>query len=202
MGINLPETPIPHQYEPIIGIWVKAEPRHIETFIQNWERQGNVQAFCVYDLPPMLPQGGIIFLHAIKLNQLVAYAKYVGCEHVKGWYEHTRFRDDRLWMEERKRVWRTFGPQRLHTHDRDDFDKFWKAQMGVRGLFLMKDLQRSPKTISWDDSMKILQVFRPLGFSYRYLTNSQVRKFLGLLGLEMEIEIEGIISPRVISTLR
>ncbi|MEM4047478.1 MAG: hypothetical protein QXI65_07175 [Metallosphaera sp.] len=192
------ELRVTHQYEPIIGIWVKAEQRHIETFIKNWETRKDVQAFCVYDLPPMLPEGGIIFLHAIKLNRLIAYAKYVGYEQVKGWYEHTKFRDDRLWIEERERIWQTFGPHRLHTHDKDEFDKFWKAQMGVRGLFLMKDLQRLQKTISWDDSMKILQVFRPLGFSYRYLIESQVRQFLELIGLEMEIQIEGILSPRVI----
>jgi hypothetical protein len=99
----LSSAPIAHQYEPIIGVWVKAEPRHIETFIQNWERYGETQAFCVYDLPPMLPEGGMVFLHAIKLNRLTAYARYVGCEYVKGWYEHARLSDDRLWMEERGR---------------------------------------------------------------------------------------------------
>lgn len=41
------------QYDPIIGIWVKAEPSHIQTFIENWERTLEVQAFGVYDLPPI-----------------------------------------------------------------------------------------------------------------------------------------------------
>jgi len=197
----LPGTSI-HQYDPIIGIWVKAEPRHIETFIENWERHRDVQAFCVYDLPPMLPRGGVIFLHAIKLNKLVAYAKYVGCEYGKGWYEYTVFHDDELWIEERERIWHAFGLFRLHTHDKNDFNNFWEAQMGVRGLFLMEDLQRSPTTISWHDLMKILQVFRPLGFSYKYLTSAQVKRLLELIGLNVEIEIEGIISPKVISELK
>jgi len=150
----------------------------------------------------MLPEGGIIFLHAINLNQLVAYAKYVGCEYVKGWYEHTKLRDDRIWIGERERVWHTYGPHRLHTHNKEDFNKFWEAQMGVRGLFLMRDIQKTPKTIPWNNSMRILQVFRPLGFSYRYLTTTQVQKFLDLVDLKIEIKIKGITFPRVITRLK
>jgi hypothetical protein len=65
-------------YEPFVGIWVKAEPRHIQTFIDNWEKFNVPQAFCVYDLPPMLPYGGLIFLHAIGQSRIMAWAKYVG----------------------------------------------------------------------------------------------------------------------------
>jgi len=184
------------EYDPIIGIWAKAKPEHIETFIANWEKLKNIQAFCVYDLPPILPEGGLVFLHAIDLNRLIAYAKYTGYEYVKGWYEHTRG-DDSLWFSERERVWHTFGPNKLHTHNKNEFDKFWEEQMGVRGLFFMKDICKLSRNVSWNDSMKILQVFRPLGFSYRYLTNTQVQKFLKLTGIDMEIKIEGISSPRV-----
>jgi hypothetical protein len=105
-------------------------------------------------------------------------------------------------MEERERIWHTFGPHRLHTHEKGEFDRFWKAQMGVRGLFLMREIRRPPKPITWDDSMRVLQVFRPLGFSYRYLTTSQVLRLLELMELEVEVEIHGIASPKVISKLR
>lgn len=75
-------------YEPFVGIWVKAEPKHITTFINNWEKLKKSQVFCVYDLPPILPPGGLIFLHAILENKILAWAKYVGYENVAGWYEH------------------------------------------------------------------------------------------------------------------
>lgn len=189
-------------YDPIIGIWVKVQPKHLETFIQNWERTNELQAFCIYDLPPMLPQNGLIFLHAIEISRLVAYAKYVGYENIKGWVEYAASHDAGLWMSERERIWRTFGPNRLHTHDKNEFDNFWKDQQGVRGLFLMQDLHRISETVSWIDSMRILQVYRPLGFSYRYLTSSQVRKFLELTGIDMEVEVRGINSPNVKSWVR
>jgi hypothetical protein len=190
------------QYDPIIGIWVKAKPSHIQTFIENWKTTHEVQAFGVYDLPPMLPRGGLIFLHAININRLLAYAKYVGYENIKGWPEYAISHDSSLWIRERERIWRTFGPTRLHTRDKNEFDNFWKEQQGVRGLFLMEDLYPISKIVSWVDSMRILQVFRPLGFSYRYLTTTQVCKFLELIGIDMEIEIEGIESPNVRSRLR
>ena len=189
-------------YDPIIGIWVKVQPKHLEAFIQNWERTNELQAFCIYDLPPMLPQNGLIFLHAIEISRLVAYAKYVGYENIKGWVEYAASHDAGLWMSERERIWRTFGPNRLHTHDKNEFDNFWKDQQGVRGLFLMQDLHRISETVSWIDSMRILQVYRPLGFSYRYLTSSQVRKFLELTGIDMEVEVRGINSPNVKSWVR
>lgn len=164
----------------------------------NWEKLEETQAFCVYDLPPILPHGSLIFLHAIKTNRLAAYARYVGYEHIKGWYRRTVDHDETLWISERERIWHTFGPSKLHTHDKNEFDRFWKAQMGVRGLFLMEDLQELLETISWNNSMQILQVFRPLGFSYRYLTSTQVQKFLELADIKMEVKIEGITSPEVI----
>ncbi|MEM3550647.1 MAG: hypothetical protein QXV01_06100 [Candidatus Bathyarchaeia archaeon] len=190
------------QYDPIIGIWVKAQPKHLQTFIENWEKTNEVQAFCVYDLPPMLPQGSLVFLHAIGSNRLVAYAKYVECDSIKGWYEHILFAHSNLWINERERVWNTFGPNRLHTHNKAEFDKFWKEQQGIRGLFLMEDIRRISKKISWVDSMRILGVFRPLGFSYKYLTSTQVREFFKLAEIDIEIKIEGINSPKVISRIK
>jgi hypothetical protein len=190
------------QYDPIIGIWVKAKPNHIETFIKNWEATHEVQAFCVYDLPPILPKGGLIFLHGIKVNKLLAYAKYVGYENIKGWPEYIINKDSALWISERERIWNTFGPTRLHTHDKNEFYNFWKKQGGVRGLFLMEDIHPISKMVSRSDSMRILQVYRPVGFSYKYLTTTQVRKFLELIGIDAEIEIEGIDSPNVRLRLR
>jgi hypothetical protein len=199
------------QYDPIIGIWVKAKGSHIETFIKNWEAKHEVQAFCVYDLPPMLPKGGLIFLHGIKdnnnnkqqkISRLLAYAKYVGYENIKGWPKYIINKDSALWISERERIRNTFGPTRLHTHDKNEFDNFWKKQGGVRGLFLMEDIHPISKMVSRSDSIRILQVYRPVGFRYKYLTATQVRKFLELIGIDAEIEIEGIDSPNVRLRLR
>jgi hypothetical protein len=183
-----------HQYDPLIGIWVKSKPSHIQTFIRNWEDTHEAQAFLVYDLPPMLPQGGLIFLHAIKENKLSAYAKYVGCEYIKGWSS-----DYNLWEQERNRIWRTYGndKKRLHTHKEEEFKKFWEDQKGARGLFLMEEVCEVPKKVSWDEEKRILKIYRPIGFSYKYLTATQVREFLELIGINMEIEVKGIESPIV-----
>jgi len=189
---------VKHSYEPIIGIWVKAKPEYIETFIENWENTKQVQAFCVYDVPPILPEGGLVFLHAINLNRLMAYAEYVGYEYIEGWYEHVRIKNDTIWIKERERIWNTYGPNRLHTHDKEEFNDFWEAQKGVRGLFLMRNIFTVTKRVTWDESMKILQVSRPVGFSYKYLTISQVQKFLQLIDVKMEIKVQGITSPKVI----
>ena len=185
-------------YEPLIGIWVKARPEYIRTFIRNWETTKNTQAFCVYDLPPMLPKGGVVFLHAINLNRLIAYARYVGYEYIKGWYDHVELGNDQVWMEERDRIWNTFGPYRLHTHNKEEFDEFWKAQKGVRGLFLMESVKELPEKIPWSKSMRILQIHRPIGFSYRYLTFKQVQEFLKLTRLKVFIEVRGISNPEVV----
>lgn len=188
-----------NRYEAIAGIWVKAKLEYIEKFINNWEKYKKEQAFCVYDLPPVLPKGGVVFLHAIGKGRLVAYARYAGYEYIKGWYEHIKG-DDKLWIEERERVWRNYGPSRLHTEDKRDFNNFWKDQMGVRGLFLMKDIKRLPeeKQIPWDVSMIVLQVYRPIGFSYKYLTNLQVEELFKHAGLEIKVKIKGVISPKVV----
>jgi hypothetical protein len=66
----------------------------------------------------------------------------------------------------------------------------------------MEDIHPISKMVSWSDSMRILQVYRPVGFSYKYLTATQVRKFLELIGIDAEIEIEGIDSPNVRLRLR
>lgn len=187
-------------YEPFVGIWVKAEPRHITTFIDNWEKFNEPQAFCVYDLPPMLPYSGLIFLHAIGQNRIMAWAKYVGYDNVKGWYEHDTRANDSVWLSERERIWQSFTPRRLHTHDKDDFDRFWMAQMGVRGLFIMEAITRVTERVGWTESMEILQVHRPLGFSYRYLTASQVEQFMRLIGTPIKLTVEGIHNPKVIIT--
>jgi hypothetical protein len=187
-------------YEPFVGIWVKAEPQHITTFIKNWEKFKELQAFCVYDLPPILPPGGLIFLHAIRENKILAWAKYVGYENVAGWYEHDAGITDSIWLRERERIWHSFAPNKLHTYDKDDFDKFWMDQMGVRGLFIMEEVTRVTPNVGWTQSMKILQVHRPLGFSYKYLTVNQVEQFLRLLNIRLKITVEGINNPKVIVT--
>lgn len=184
------------KYHPIVGIWVKARQKHIETFIENWEKFNLIQAFCVYEVPPILPYGGLVFLHAISVNKLLAVARYAGYDDVKGWYEHT-LTEDSAWSGECERIWNSFGPDRLHTHDESDFRHFWTEQMGVRGLFFMKDIRRVADVISWSDSMKVLQVFRPLGFSYKYLTIAQAREFLRLCSMNLQIEVKGIGSPKV-----
>lgn len=189
-----------HSYEPFVGIWAKAEPRHVMTFINNWEKFNEPQAFCVYDLPPMLPHGGLIFLHAIGQNRIMAWAKYVGYDYVRGWYEHDTKADDSTWLSERDRIWQNFTAKRLHTHDKNDFDIFWTAQMGVRGLFIMEAITQAPGNVGWTQSMAILHVHRPLGFSYRYLTASQVEQFLQLLGVSLKVTVEGINNPKVILT--
>jgi hypothetical protein len=184
-------------YEPFAGIWVKAEPRHIMTFIENWEMHHEPQAFCVYDLPPMLPHGSLIFLHAIHQNRILAWARYVGHDYVSGWFEHDVRANDSTWLGERERIWKNFTPRRLHTHDKTDFAIFWTEQMGVRGLFTMETITRVDANVDWTQSMKILQVHRPLGFSYRYLTASHVEQFLKLLGTPMRVIVEGINDPKV-----
>ena len=184
-------------YEPFVGIWVKAEPRHIMTFIDNWEKFKEPQAFCVYDLPPILPHGGLIFLHGIGQSRIMALAKYVGYDNVVGWYKHVKRANDSKWLSERERIWESFTPKRLHTHDRNDFDRFWGAQMGVRGLFIMGAITRVTTHVGWAQSMEILQIHRPIGFSYRYLTAKQVEQFMRLIGTPIKVMVEGIHNPRV-----
>lgn len=200
------------KYEPIIGVWVKSKAKHIKTFINNWKETKEIQAFCVYDLPPILPEGGVVFLHATRLGKLVAYARYAGYEEIKGWPEYyeawrrqlgkgRRKREPSnadVWMNERERVWRIYGPKRLHTHDKEEFNNFWASQAGVRGLFLMKDIQEVPRPVPWGDEVRILKIHGLPGISYRYLTLSQVLKFLELSGLKVRVRVKGISSPKVI----
>lgn len=185
-------------YDPIIGIWVKAKPGHIEAFLRNWEADMQSQAFCVYDSPPIVPEGGLVFMHAIGRNRLVAYAKYVDYEYIQGWFQHAVHRNDKLWISERDRIWSTYTPDRLHTRNKSEFERFWAEQMGVRGLFIMEELSRITQRVTWMDSMKILQVNRPLGFSYRYLTESQSKMFLQKAGITMNYEVKGINSPKIV----
>lgn len=193
-------------YEPIVGIWVKAKPKHITTFIENWENFKESQAFCVYDLPPILPYGSLIFLHAIDENKLLAYAQYVGYDIVEGWIEYDKLKSklskDALWYKERDRIWSDYTYRRLHTHNKNEFDRFWIDQMGVRGVFIMGNVIRLDKNPSWSESMNILQIHRPLGFSYRFLYRTQVERFLRLIGVKARLEIIGIESPKVIISYR
>jgi len=124
----------------------------------------------------------------------------VAYENVAGWYEHDAGLNDSMWLRERERIWHSFAPKRLHTYDKDDFDRFWMEQMGVRGLFIMEAITGVTQNVGWTQSMKILQVHRPLGFSYRYLTASQVEQFLQLLGTRLKVTVEGINNPKVIVT--
>jgi hypothetical protein len=88
------------------------------TFIDNWEKFKEPQAFCVYDLPPMIPYGGLIFLHAIGQNRIIAWAKYVGYDNVSGWHEHVIGASESVWLNERERIWESYTSRRLHTYSK------------------------------------------------------------------------------------
>lgn len=68
----------------------------------------------------------------------------------------------------------------------DEFDDFWEAQNGVRGLFLMDEVVQVPERVAFKRYGLALEWGYPTSVGYRYLTFGQCVLLLRLAGLPGE----------------
>jgi hypothetical protein len=125
-------------------------------------------AFLLYDPPPALRPGSPIFIHSNKTLRLLA--RYLEGQFVAG-HKSTADQEERI--AERERIWTTFRAGTIDPPLKSDFDKFWDAQNGVRGLFVMSDISDVPHPVPFKLYGRALEWGYPIGVGYRYLSFSQ-----------------------------
>jgi hypothetical protein len=139
-------------------------------------------AFLLYDPPPTLAPGAPVFVHSDKVLRLIG--AFRGAQYVAG-YKPTVTAEERL--AERERVWQDYRAATLEPPSRSDFDAFWDAQHGVRGLFLMEHVAEVPALATFKDYGRALGWGYPMGVGYRYLTLAQSYLLLCSANLASEL---------------
>src|SRR5262249_18390376 len=71
---------------------------------------------------------------------------------------------------ERERVWQTHRAGTMNPPTKEEFDRFWEAQHGVRGLFLMDEVAELPAPVAFKVYGRALEWGVPMGVGYRYLS--------------------------------
>jgi hypothetical protein len=160
------------------GLWTKCDVVFARYFRKNWERDGKPLAFLLYDPPPSLPAGSPVFIHSDATLRLLA--RFQSGLFVAG-HKGTVEQDERL--AERERIWITYRAATLDPPTRAEFDEFWEAQNGVRGLFLMDEVAQVPEKVGWKLYSLALEWGYPSSVGYRYLTFGQCVLLLRLAGL-------------------
>jgi hypothetical protein len=74
---------------------------------------------------------------------------------------------------ERERVWSTYRAGTIDPPLKSEFDTFWNAQNGVRGLFVMDHIVALPSPIQFKTYGRALEWGYPTGVGYRYLSLPQ-----------------------------
>jgi hypothetical protein len=115
-----------------------------------------------------LRPGAPVFIHSDKNLRLLA--RFREAQFVAG-YKPTIDPDERL--EERERVWQTHRAGTIDPPTKEEFDKFWAAQHGVRGLFVMDEVAALPTPVTFKVYGRALEWGYPMGVGYRYLSVPQ-----------------------------
>jgi hypothetical protein len=161
-----------------VALWTKCDRVFADYFLENWEHRQAPVAFLLYDPPPALAPRSLVFVHSDKELRLVA--RFLGAQFVAG---HKLTVDAKEREAERERVWLAYRAGTLSAPAKDDFDRFWTGQNGVRALFLMDNLVAVPRRIPFKVYGRALEWGYPMGVGYRYLSLSQAYLLLRLAGL-------------------
>jgi hypothetical protein len=147
-------------------------------FLKNWVQRREPLAFLLYDPPPTLRTGAPVFIHSDKSLRLLA--RFREGQFVAG-HKLTVEAEERL--AERERVWQT---HRVHTIDpptKEQFNRFWEAQHGVRGLFVMDEVAELPEPVAFKVYSRALEWGFPMGVGYRYLSVPQSVLLMRMAGM-------------------
>lgn len=150
------------------GLWTKCDIKFSQYFALNWRERQQPLAFMLYDPPPALPVNAPVFIHSDKSIRLIA--RFLRGEFVAG---HRFTIDPVERATERERVWSTYRAGTLDAPDKATYDRFFDAQHGVRGLFVMDSVFELPKPILFKEYARGLGWGYPTGVGYRYLSSSQ-----------------------------
>jgi hypothetical protein len=150
------------------GLWTKCDSVFADYFLRNWTKRRKPLAFLLYDPPPALPTGAPVFIHSAKSLRLVA--RFREGQFVAA---HKLSVDAEERQAERERVWQTHRASTIDPPTRDEFDKFWEAQHGVRGLFIMDEIAEVPDPITFKLYGRALGWGYPMGVGYRYVSAAQ-----------------------------
>jgi hypothetical protein len=159
------------------GLWTKCDAVFADYFLKNWLRRRESLAFLLYDPPPALRAGVPVFIHSDKNLRLVA--RFQQSQFVAG-HKLTVEAEER--EAERERVWQNYRAHTIDPPTKDEFDRFWQAQHGVRGLFLMDQVAELREPVAFSVYGRALGWGYPMGVGYRYLSVSQSVLLLRALG--------------------
>lgn len=164
------------------GLWTKCDGVFADYFLKNWTRRHEPLAFLLYDPPPSLRAGSPVFTHADKSLRLLA--RFRQGQFVAG-HKMTVEAEERT--PERERIWQTHRVNTIDPPTKDEFDKFWEGQNGVRGLFIMDDIGELPKPVAFKTYGRALEWGFPMGVGYRYLSLAQSLLLLRLATMPPEV---------------
>ena len=109
-----------------------------------------------------------MFIHSDKGLRLLA--RFRETQFVAG-YKSTVEPEER--QEERERVWQAHRVNTIDPPTKEQFNGFWEAQDGVRGLFIMDEVAAVPKPVAFKVYGRALEWGYPRGVGYRYLSLPQ-----------------------------
>ena len=163
------------------GLWTKCDGVFANYFLTNWKARHEPLAFLLYDPPPALPAGSLIFIHSDKNLRLVV--RFRRSLYVAG-HKLTVEAEEREAV--REWVWSTYRANTIEPPLKTDYDAFWTSQNGIRSLFLMDELVEVPVTCAFKEYGRALEWGYPMGVGYRYLSLSQTFLLLACAGLPSE----------------
>ena len=164
------------------ALWTKCDSVFAEYFVKNWTRRPEPLAFLLYDPPPALRPGSPIFIHSDKNLRLLA--RFREGQFVAG-HKLTVEAEERV--AERERVWHTHRVNTIEPPTKEQFDKFWQAQNGVRGLFVMDQIVELTPPMTFKLYGRALQWGYPMGVGYRYLSLAQSLLLLKMTATTSEV---------------
>jgi len=93
--------------------------------------------------------------------------------------------DERL--AERERVWQTHRAGTIDPPTKEEFDKFWDAQHGLRSLFLVDEVAALPAPVAFKVYGRALEWGYPMDVGYRYLSVPQSVLLLRLAAVPPQV---------------
>jgi hypothetical protein len=164
------------------GLWTKCDLTFAEYFLTNWKSCREPVAFLLYDAPPALTKGSLVFVHADEHIRFVA--AFCGSQYVSG-QKFTVDASERV--QERERIWNMYRADTVEPPAKPEFDQFWDRQNGIRSLFIMDELEALPRPCPSREYMRALEWGFPNCVGYRYLSLAQSYLLLRNAGLSTEI---------------
>jgi hypothetical protein len=166
------------------GLWTKCDIVFVDYFLTNWTERKAPVAFLLFDPPPALMPGSLVFVHASAHLRFVA--SYCGSQYISG-QKFTVESNER--KQERERIWTAYRADTIDAPTKPEFEKFFDAENGVRSVFFMDQLHASPDPCPSRDYMRALEWGFPRGVGYRYLSLAESYLLLRSVGLPEEIRI-------------